>query len=395
MIPKEEWSGILLFRPVGSIKNPGEFKIILEDIIPMDKGSSAYTEYENMGELMQYFDECDPQVEKDYQDGKLSIGHIHSHNVMRVFFSGTDMEELEDNCVNHFYYLSLIVNNFMDFTAKIAIHSKVELDKVTVPWLAKDEQGQPYELDTVELTYKKDRMYVYDCNIIVEQEALLVPETFRKKVTEVCEKAEKKTFAVGDELDWYKKMGYEKAVFPKKSGYNNKSKSKPGQKRIFEDDKDLPPVGNTDFSRKDPRFTAGSLLSSFNRDMEREVEKKKDLTDIEETAKEFILFLLRGGEEELYDNLYYATSALEDRLDIISPAAFVLQKYTECYDTFMTMNRAPFKDDMNFFIEFLEAVISDMEYNMDTYPMLLDIVDGLEKFREKLLTQQKLREGIL
>lgn len=43
------------------------------------------------------------------------IGHIHSHNTMGVFFSGTDWGELEDNAPNHNYYLSLIVNNFMDF----------------------------------------------------------------------------------------------------------------------------------------------------------------------------------------------------------------------------------------------------------------------------------------
>ena len=41
------------------------------------------------------------------------VGHIHSHNVMRVFFSGTDMDELHDNAPSHNFYVSLIVNNLL------------------------------------------------------------------------------------------------------------------------------------------------------------------------------------------------------------------------------------------------------------------------------------------
>lgn len=44
-IAKVEWSGILFYKVEGSIQDPKNFKIILEDILPLNKGTQAYTEY--------------------------------------------------------------------------------------------------------------------------------------------------------------------------------------------------------------------------------------------------------------------------------------------------------------------------------------------------------------
>ena len=61
-----------------------------------------------------------------------------------VFFSGTDWSELEDNASNHNYYLSLIVNNFMDFCAKVCFIAEAKNE--TFNFEAKDEQGKRYSL---------------------------------------------------------------------------------------------------------------------------------------------------------------------------------------------------------------------------------------------------------
>ena len=113
-IAKEEWSGILFYKIEGSIQDIENFKIILEDILPLNKGTQAYTEYTFDERVIEHMEENEHLEE-------CRMGHIHSHNTMGVFFSATDWSELEDNVVNHNYYLSLIVNNFMDFCAKLFI----------------------------------------------------------------------------------------------------------------------------------------------------------------------------------------------------------------------------------------------------------------------------------
>lgn len=44
-IPKEEWSGILFYKVEGTIKDIKNVKFILEDILPLDKGSASFTQY--------------------------------------------------------------------------------------------------------------------------------------------------------------------------------------------------------------------------------------------------------------------------------------------------------------------------------------------------------------
>ncbi len=84
-IPKVEWSGALFYSIEGSIKNPATFKITLEDILPLDMGTAAYTTYQLDDRFIDYLEE-DWDVRTTWK-----VGHIHSHNVMRVFFSGTDL----------------------------------------------------------------------------------------------------------------------------------------------------------------------------------------------------------------------------------------------------------------------------------------------------------------
>lgn len=101
-----EWSGILKYKILeGSIEDPENLIILAEDLLLMDIGSSAYTEYD--------FDTSDEKVANFILDAQLNgskYGHIHSHHNMRCYFSGTDMGELHDNAPNHDVYLSLIVN---------------------------------------------------------------------------------------------------------------------------------------------------------------------------------------------------------------------------------------------------------------------------------------------
>ena len=193
-IARTEWSGVLLYTVTGSIKRPKSVKIILKDIIPMQKGSAAYTEYSfnekkrdtsgHEDRMIDYFNANPKVLEENWR-----VGHIHSHNVMEVFFSGTDMEELEENSASHDFYLSLIVNNWMDFKAKIAFRGTIDTE-VPVAYEALDETGKPYTLSKSQLKVKKEKVFIYDCDIKapIEKE-LSLDETFCNNVTEIIEKA--------------------------------------------------------------------------------------------------------------------------------------------------------------------------------------------------------------
>jgi hypothetical protein len=53
-IASVEWSGILFYKVEGSIRNADTVKFIAKDILPLDMGSSAYTEYEWGEEVANY-----------------------------------------------------------------------------------------------------------------------------------------------------------------------------------------------------------------------------------------------------------------------------------------------------------------------------------------------------
>lgn len=170
IIPKVEWSGILLYDVLGSITDIKNFKIILKDIIPMDKGNSTYTEFnfnekkrDQSGYIDRHIDYCD-EVEEAMS---WKLGIIHSHNTMGVFFSATDISELIENAPKHNFYLSFIVNNKMDFMAKVAILGDTS-SKITSEYIGLNEFGEEFVINVAESEYKNKRIFSYDCDIHVE-----------------------------------------------------------------------------------------------------------------------------------------------------------------------------------------------------------------------------------
>ena len=105
-----------------------------------------------------------------------------------VFFSGTDWSELEDNAPNHNYYLSLIVNNFMDFCAKVCFIAEAKNETFTFE--AKDELGKRYTVSSGDYSVPP-RFIVYDCDIDSPKKNIEVNQTFTQKVRSIIEKAEK------------------------------------------------------------------------------------------------------------------------------------------------------------------------------------------------------------
>lgn len=153
----------------GSIVEPDTVVLTPIDILLMDRGSSAHTQYEIDEEVTDFI--------MHNQYFHLKIGHIHSHNTMRVFFSGEDLSELSDNLFNHNFYFSLVVNNFMEMDAKVAVGALSNAN-YEESFLARAESGTKYTIQTNKRTIENKSMFVYDCNIVKPNVEITVPQSF-------------------------------------------------------------------------------------------------------------------------------------------------------------------------------------------------------------------------
>lgn len=193
MIPEVEWSGILLYEVQGTITQPQNMKIIAKDIIPMHKGSKVFTSYsynepkrDSSGFDDKHIDYC----EENSEAIMYKVGHIHSHNNMDVFFSNTDMEELNDNCVGHNFYLSLIVNNRMDLQAKVAIFAESEVEN-SFSFKSLDQNGKEFQIFTEEKvkTIRK-KMLTYNCEIEADFKSMKPFDFFTRSLADIMSKSE-------------------------------------------------------------------------------------------------------------------------------------------------------------------------------------------------------------
>ena len=187
-IHEVEWSGVLFYDVKGNIRNPSKMSCTVKDILPMDMGSAAYTEYSFDSRVNTY-------IEKDDERFDWFIGHIHSHNNMKTFFSSTDMAELNDNSEHHNFYLSLIVNNNMSMTAKIA--QRIQVSGIT--YLGNDKQGNTYKKS---YSPNNEVLMIYDCEIQVEE----FDDEFTNAVTKIISDNNKQTnkikFSKQKTFDW-------------------------------------------------------------------------------------------------------------------------------------------------------------------------------------------------
>ena len=111
-ISEVEWSGILFYKPEGSLDD-GTFKATCIDLFVMDIGTSTYTNFTESPDVVNYM------VENDLLDEDIQEGLIHSHNKMATFFSITDDSTLFKEGEERNHFLSLIVNNAGSYTARI------------------------------------------------------------------------------------------------------------------------------------------------------------------------------------------------------------------------------------------------------------------------------------
>lgn len=110
-----------------------------------------------------------------------------SHNKMSTFFSTTDMSELEDNAPNHNYYLSLIVNNAFEPTAKIAFIGKQSTQSISKRSFI-NNKGETYEYE-IKDEVEEEVLFIYNC-IIEYPDNIKVNATFKQRTEAIIKERE-------------------------------------------------------------------------------------------------------------------------------------------------------------------------------------------------------------
>lgn len=279
-IPKVEWSGALFYTTEGRIEKPETFKITLKTILPLDMGSTAYTEY-NLDERFMDF------IEEDFEERcTWKLGHIHSHNTMGVFFSGTDMAELNDNAPAHNFYLSLIVNNYMDFLAKVAFIGEANQDIKQVPYTAKNVQGHDYVIETQDFEVKTQKLFIFDCEMDTPIHKIEVDEQFSKQVAKIMEPKPVKTNPFAQQKSFSQPKTFN---LPQKSGNWSRSQQENKVSNLFDDWEDEKPLledlEDWDIEYETIYNLAKTLFSFTSPSMDED----ETLEDVLETTAEFNL----------------------------------------------------------------------------------------------------------
>lgn len=324
MIPKVEWSGILFYAIEGDIIDPENFKITLKDILPMDMGSSAYTEYELDHRYVDYL--MDNPEALDWK-----MGHIHSHNTMNVFFSGTDMLELHDNSPNHNYYLSLIVNNFNDFCAKLSYVAETEIEEIEIKYSALNSNGDSYTVGIIPAKIQQKLLCIHDCNIITTVKQLTAEESFADKVAEIMK--------------------------PKIPKVYNRNVGQPGN---------LPPTYSIPVKVLDDNPLSNPNLT-------------EDRSDVEIFFMTLLNFTNVPSSDDTVDSLL-------DDIEALQVTAFDLA--SSIMTNFLPVYEKLFSDvaSSEHYLSIIEETIDEVGHYEDVFPILKDVIPYLQEIRNKYLS---------
>jgi hypothetical protein len=153
-------------------------QIIVHGVYLMDIGTAGATDFKgnaDVATLVDAYPELDELIfDKGY---RILQCKVHSHNNMEPFYSGMDQQDLETNAQGRDLYVSIVVNNKMNFFAKACRWVKTEKCLKTVQVLEKGKY-RPFSYEVNE-GYEK---IVQDCNVKIDMQN---PEWFTKRLTEV------------------------------------------------------------------------------------------------------------------------------------------------------------------------------------------------------------------
>lgn len=357
LISKVEWSGVLYYSVQGSIENPSEMVVTLEEIFPMDRGSAGYTayDYSDHPELFDFMI-ANPQI----MDGTWKIGHIHSHHNMGVFFSSTDMDELNDNSASHNYYLSLIINNRMDFITKIAFRGEVSVPNIPIEYVCKKEEGKEYIITDEIKAFTRTKLFVLDCIMDTPDINPNVSPEFKSRVDDIIKEAEIKEAKI-------KEKEAETKIYQSNGQHNYQGSqgiASPFTKADRDSDKGW---SNTNWDNLEGQEQYPIELSGQNLVY----------------TEDFVAYILRGGISPEVDGSIKPEDNLADAIEEMEVSKIEPNGLaTAIIDNFTTYYEAFFETDGSFdqFSIILKEVIDIVDTESDTCSQLKPLLTQLQAF---------------
>ena len=139
-----EWSGVLFYDYTGEFNK--DMVLTIRDIMPKDLGDAASTSYDVDANI--------PSFMLKHGLTRCRMGHIHSHHSMTTFFSGTDINTLTIEGAESIHFLSLIVNNDNEYSAKMTVKTEITDNVHTV--ILRNENSKSFGNVVFESNKKKE-----------------------------------------------------------------------------------------------------------------------------------------------------------------------------------------------------------------------------------------------
>ena len=121
--PSTEWSGVLFYSHTGNFED-NNLVLTCEDFLPMDLGTSGWTEFKMNEDVVAYMTE---HMNLFYCE----LGILHSHHRIGAYFSGQDMKRLNEDGDDTNCFLSLVVDTKGEYVAAITRKVKTKVEVVT------------------------------------------------------------------------------------------------------------------------------------------------------------------------------------------------------------------------------------------------------------------------
>lgn len=312
---------MLFYRLEGTIKDIENMAITPIEIMLRDIGTASTTGFVYDRECVNYM-----MKNEHLEEDGIYHGMIHSHHSMNVFFSGTDVDELQDNAEAHNFYLSLVINNFMEMVAKVVFVGTSTHPKV---YTCTDELGEAYEF---EIENSEKALMVYDCKIEQPEEEIVVDQQFKQTLQEVRMKINKR-----NEEEAKKKA----AAIAAKTGTNQH-----GLKSIG---------GNGGYGQHGVTQGYGGPQQNFHEGNKQEQEDTQEIAYYED----FFAYCLNGGAHtNLTEDALVLQIDKEKTGDIV--CSMVMDNYANYYQHYFEvdtygMDSEDFEDCIDEFIYFCEG----------------------------------------
>ena len=119
--PSTEWSGVLFYKHTGTFED-NNLVLTCEDFLPMDLGSSGWTEFKMNEDVVGY-------IADNMELFDCEIGILHSHHSLGAFLSSQDIKRINEDGNDTNCFLSLVVDTKGEYVAAITrkIQTKTEV----------------------------------------------------------------------------------------------------------------------------------------------------------------------------------------------------------------------------------------------------------------------------